>query len=701
MSFKKWLGSNTEKDPIPSRTSQFSQPSVSSGASSSISKISEQGYSQTSDGWILAQESSSELAPLPLDPDLPYGDGCQKVFGMENFGNTCYCNSIVQCLYYTKDFRISVLKYPPRDVSIPKERRSVMPGNKPHPAQVEQLSHQAQQQAEADKDDSKSKMSLGRRTSSFFGRKKNSADEDSEKEQVANHAANPPTIPIANNHQGSVITIPNIRLKHSLVIVGKTDDSNATVDARKKAALMNEPLVNLDHSLTPAEPKDSLFMSLKDLFESVTEHESKTGVVSPSYFVDTLKRENELFRSAMHQDAHEFLNFLLNETIDTLNRLLGVKKNAVHRLFEGLLTNQTKCLTCENITSRDETFLDLSLDLGDSDTLESCLKQFSASEMLTGSNKFYCDSCHSLQEAEKKMGIRKLPKVLALHLKRFEYSEEQNRMVKLFDKIKYPSSFKLQSDIPPETPEERLKFYELYAVVVHIGGGPHHGHYVALVKTEDQGWLLFDDETVEKIDESFVLRFVGDSPDSATAYILFYQEITEKKFDEAQQRITMTTATLDGITSIPTTSEVPSVQLASSSTQGFNSAFNLNMKSIPSKCDEAASVSPLDKITKVKSNDASFNSSQNDSTASSSNRRLASDGCKQSIPSKGNIMDLKSSNSAVPLSASPPHSSSSPFAEKSGVASFWKREPRADKSLDDKKKKNRISMSFGFGKRNQ
>jgi ubiquitin carboxyl-terminal hydrolase 9/13 len=576
-----------------------------------------------------------------------------------------------------------------------------MPGNKLHPAQGEQLSLLAQQQAEADKDDSKSKMSLGRRTSSFFGRKKNSADEDSEKEQVANHAVNPPTIPIANSHQGSVITIPNIRLKHSFVIVGKTDDSNATVDARKKAALMNEPLVNLDHSLIPAGPKDSLFMSLKDLFESITEHESKIGVVSPSYFVDTLKRENELFRSAMHQDAHEFLNFLLNETIDTLNRLLGVKKNAVHGLFEGLLTNQTKCLTCENITSRDETFLDLSLDLGDSDTLESCLKQFSASEMLTGSNKFYCDSCHSLQEAEKKMGIRKLPKVLALHLKRFEYSEEQNRMVKLFHKIKYPSSFKLQSDIPPETPEEGLKFYELYAVVVHIGGGPHHGHYVALVKTEDQGWLLFDDETVEKIEESFVMRFVGDSPDSATAYILFYQEITEKKFDEAQQRITTTAATLGGITSIPTISEVPSAQSESSSTLGFNSAFNLNMKSIPSKSDGAAPVSPLDKITKVSSNDASFNSSQNDSTASSSDKRLISDGCKQSIPSKGNTMNPKSSNSAVPLSASPPHSNSFSLAEKSGVASFWKREPKADKWLEDKKKKNRISMSFGFAKRNQ
>lgn len=40
----------------------------------------------------------------------------------------------------------------------------------------------------------------------------------------------------------------------------------------------------------------------------------------------------------------------------------------------------------------------------------------------------------------------------------------------------------------------------LFAVVVHIGRGPNHGHYVAVVKSGGR-WLLFDDEIVELVNE--------------------------------------------------------------------------------------------------------------------------------------------------------------------------------------------------------
>lgn len=40
----------------------------------------------------------------------------------------------------------------------------------------------------------------------------------------------------------------------------------------------------------------------------------------------------------------------------------------------------------------------------------------------------------------------------------------------------------------------------MFAVVVHIGRGPNHGHYVAVVKSGGR-WLLFDDEIVELVNE--------------------------------------------------------------------------------------------------------------------------------------------------------------------------------------------------------
>ena len=65
-------------------------------------------------------------------------------------------------------------------------------------------------------------------------------------------------------------------------------------------------------------PPPTLFSALRSLYLHISTHPSIRGVVSPTSFITKLRKENELFRGPMHQDAHEFLNFLLNKIVEDL-----------------------------------------------------------------------------------------------------------------------------------------------------------------------------------------------------------------------------------------------------------------------------------------------------------------------------------------------------------------------------------------------
>ena len=365
-------------------------------------------------------------------------------------------------------------------------------------------------------------------------------------EQLAKAKAQPP------HHINSTIA------RSSLL---KPEDKESQ-EYKKKQVLSKGPLWALRYdNASNYGMKESLFTCMKDLFEAMSMNEERMGIIAPYKFYEIMRSSiHETWGGSQHQDAHEFLNLLLNSVVDTVDEAANpedtsksaVKTNGtlsitdkpiskpvpassrwVHEIFEGTLTSETKCLTCENISQRDESFLDLSVDLDAHSSVTACLKRFSQEEMLREKDKFFCDICGGLQEAEKRMKIKRLPKILALHLKRFRYTEDMQRMNKLFHRITYPEQLRLfNTTSDAEDPD---MIYELYAVVVHIGAGPYHGHYVSVIKTRERGWLLFDDELVEPVDKSFVMNFFGDRSSLACAYVLFYQETTAEAVKAEQE----------------------------------------------------------------------------------------------------------------------------------------------------------------------
>ncbi|XP_067903441.1 ubiquitin carboxyl-terminal hydrolase 12 isoform X2 [Heterodontus francisci] len=224
--------------------------------------------------------------------------------------------------------------------------------------------------------------------------------------------------------------------------------------------------------------KENLLTCLSDLFNSIATQKKKVGVIPPKKFISRLRKENELFDNYMQQDAHEFLNYLLNTIADLLQeekkqeKQNGKLQNGnveseendkteptwVHEIFQGTLTNETRCLNCETVSSKDEDFLDLSVDVEQNTSITHCLRGFSNTETLCSEYKYYCEQCRSKQEAQK--------------------------------------------------------------------SGPNRGHYITIVKSHGF-WLLFDDDIVEKIDAQAIEEFYGLTSDisknSESGYILFYQ----------------------------------------------------------------------------------------------------------------------------------------------------------------------------------
>lgn len=78
--------------------------------------------------------------------------------------------------------------------------------------------------------------------------------------------------------------------------------------------------------------------------------------------------------------------------------------------------------------------------------------------------------------------------------------------------------------------------YVLFSVVVHIGSGPNHGHYVCFVKNNHR-WFLFDDDTVEVVDEEQLHRVFGSTVErgpmgSEHGYMMFFERQSDDQMEK-------------------------------------------------------------------------------------------------------------------------------------------------------------------------
>ena len=238
---------------------------------------------------------------------------------------------------------------------------------------------------------------------------------------------------------------------------------------------------------------------------------------SPTNFNKLIGRLNPQFKRYEANDAKDLIIYLLQEMHEELNYYGGKKLDKIPKcnqldevdafnffykvnstmnfsiisyLFWGIVKQATICSACGRTLYNFQYFHYLSFPLYnyiERFNIYNGLKDYTKKEILKGDNKFYCQICRGLREAEVKSVIYYLPQYLLIN---FDYGK---------DKKYKPASIDFGSSIC--ITKEFLSFdigsvnYDLIAVSSHIGSSGSSGHYIAFCKDPQNNWHKFNDSS--------------------------------------------------------------------------------------------------------------------------------------------------------------------------------------------------------------
>ncbi|VDN99703.1 unnamed protein product [Rodentolepis nana] len=473
--------------------------------------------------------------------------------GLENLGNTCYINAIMQCLHSTEPVREFCEKY---DGS---RSKSLKNGTDLVPAFVYLITKM-------------NSLSTGSVSSSTLQRFKNA------------FVAHVP------NYKGN---LQQDALEFFTYLV---DGLHEGIKEGSQTTSFSGPPNNNGTSFTPppAIQRDTRLerrcggLKTNEISGHLTggDREASSGnssVSSTRYFKKIVRKlSDKVFRPLRSHGSYDLRHDTHQSAVSSADATAS-ENSFLKDTFVGHLQTRLRCLQCNNLTTRDELFWNLSLCVPESSSgekeskdkrgilktnssstsgtsssttsevtcvsLDDCLKAFTKAEILDDADRPTCKRCKTRNTAELQVKISKLPKILVLQFQRFESSccktkkrnlikfgfeqdmspyyvngsADKNTEVHNLRPTSIPKCFSSPAFLHPSDDAELQKSmsaasipatihkldlseatvptnYQLYAVVYHQGG-TDRGHYTARcrlpsnpVDSEQASWYFFDDE---------------------------------------------------------------------------------------------------------------------------------------------------------------------------------------------------------------
>ena len=348
--------------------------------------------------------------------------------------------------------------------------------------------------------------------------------------------------------------------------IGATCYMNATLQSLSNSSKLTHYF--LETYKKEYNPNDQRKIITNEYYKVVNElwkRENNGKSISPTSFKDEISKQNPLFKGIQANDSKDLINFLLekfhkellknpqnndnNQMVSDTDQLspkkmldvfiqdLSNNKTIIADLFYSVIETKSQCQECKQIKYSYQVYsflefpleqvnkfcfnnhrrninINASMNNMNSDiNIYECFDYFQNLEPMTGENRMHCNFCKMEFDGLYGTSLYSAANILIINLNRGKGAVYKCNVI-------YPEKLNILNYVQFK---EGNTYFELYAVICHLGESSMSGHFIAYCKHKtDKKWYKYNDGIVSPCSNND--EYLGKNP-NIMPYILFYQNL--------------------------------------------------------------------------------------------------------------------------------------------------------------------------------